>query len=145
MSARDEVAGKLDHLFRTIRRDDGREFTYDEVEQGTGGRVSRSYVWKLRHGKNTNPSLDVVEALAEFFSVPPSYFFGPGLGGDEEAKEAAAIASLLRDERAREVATRARGLSPEAHCLVINLLDAVKRLDRQRPSRPDAQNGARDS
>lgn len=43
--ARDTVSEKIDHLFRTVRRADGREFTYDDVERGTEGRVSRSYVW----------------------------------------------------------------------------------------------------
>ena len=39
--SRDNVPQKIDHLFRTVRREDGREFTYDDVERGTQGRVSR--------------------------------------------------------------------------------------------------------
>jgi transcriptional regulator with XRE-family HTH domain len=127
------VSEKIDYLFRTVKREDGREYTYDDVEQGTGGRVSRSYVWKLRHGRNNNPSLDVIESLAQFFKVPPSYFF------EDEAtastREAADVAALIQDPAAREVAAKARGLSPAALGIVSGMLDDLKRLDRPAPKR----------
>jgi transcriptional regulator with XRE-family HTH domain len=128
-SARDGIAEKIDYLFRTVRRPDGREFTYDEVEQGTDGRVSRSYVWKLRHGRNRNPSLDVIEALSEFFHVPPQYFFGADLQENEEARAAAEVAALLQDTRAREVARRARGLSPASLEAVNGLITSLRRIE----------------
>lgn len=127
--ARDHVSKKIDHLFRTVRREDGREYTYDDVERGTEGRVSRSYVWKLRHGRNRNPSLDVIEALAQFFRVPPSYFFGPPLSDDNTAQEAAAVAALLQDDSARRVAERARGLSPTALTAVSDLIEHLRMMD----------------
>ena len=128
--ARDHVSQKIDHLFRTVRREDGREFTYDDVERGTHGRVSRSYVWKLRHGRNSNPSLDVIEALARFFKVPPSYFFGATLADDESAREAAAIAALLQDGAARKVAEQARGLSPVALGAVLDLIEHLRAMEQ---------------
>jgi transcriptional regulator with XRE-family HTH domain len=124
------VAEKLNHLFHTVRRPDGREYTYDDVERGTVGRVSRSYVWKLRHGRNKNPSLDVIDALAAFFRVPPEYFFGEPLAEDDQAREAAAVAALLQDRAAREVAQRARGLSPTALETVAALIDNLRALER---------------
>jgi len=83
--ARDTLSEKLNHLFLAVRREDGREYTYDGIERGTGKRVSRSYAWKLRHGRNNNPSLDVIEALAQFFRVEPEYFFGPSYPDEETA------------------------------------------------------------
>jgi len=126
--SRDSVSEKIDHLFHTVRRQDGREYTYDDVEQGTGGRVSRSYVWKLRHGRNRNPSLDVIEALGEFFRVPPTYFFGEPLPDDETAREAAEVAALLQDTAVRTVAEHARGLSPQALQTVVALIDNLKSM-----------------
>jgi transcriptional regulator with XRE-family HTH domain len=128
--SRDTVSEKIDHLFHTVRRPDGREFTYDDVEQGTAGRVSRSYVWKLRHGRNRNPSLDVIEALSEFFRVPPSYFFGEALAEGTAAKEAAEVAALLQDRSARSVAERARGLSPQSLHAVIDLVDNLRGIEQ---------------
>jgi transcriptional regulator with XRE-family HTH domain len=129
------VSEKIDYLFRTVRRDDGREYTYDDVEQGTQGTVSRSYVWKLRHGRNNNPSLEVIESLAVFFRVPPSYFFGDDLESNTEAKGAADVAALLQDDAAREVAVKSRGLSAIALSIVSDLLDNLRRLDPPAPKR----------
>jgi transcriptional regulator with XRE-family HTH domain len=125
------VSEKIDYLFRTVRREDGREYTYDDVEQGTKGTVSRSYVWKLRHGRNNNPSLEVLESLSVFFDVPPSYFFGDATAG----KEAAAVAALLQDKAAHEVAVKSRGLSPVALAMVSDLLDNLRKLDKPAPKR----------
>jgi transcriptional regulator with XRE-family HTH domain len=127
--SRDTVSEKIDHLFHTVRRPDGREFTYDDVEQGTSGRVSRSYVWKLRHGRNRNPSLDVIEALSEFFRVPPMYFFGEEAKEGTEAREAAEVAALLRDAAARTVAEKARGLSPASMNAVVDLVDNLRAIE----------------
>lgn len=127
--AHESIAEKIDYLFRTVRRSDGREYTYDEVEQGTSGRVSRSYVWKLRHGRNRNPSLDVIEALSEFFHVPPQYFFGSGLQQNEEARTAAEVAAFLQDGRAREMAARARGLSPASLEAVNGLITSLRNIE----------------
>ncbi len=134
--ARFSVSEKIDHLFKTVRREDGREFTYDDVQRGTGGRVSRSYIWKLRHGRNNNPSLDVIEALARFFSVPPSYFFGPPLADDELAAEAADVAALLRDTSARRVAEESRGLGPTALRAVSEMIGHLRALDESEPRSP---------
>ena len=121
------IPEKLDNLFRTVRRPDGREFTYDEVEKGTAGAVSRSYVWKLRHGKNENPSLEVVEAISAFFHVPVSYFFGHG---EEADPDALAVAGLLQNPELRRLAERAQGLSPDGLELVGQLVDGLTRMQR---------------
>jgi transcriptional regulator with XRE-family HTH domain len=130
--AHDALPAKVDHLFLTVRRPDGRVYTYDEVEAGTGGRVSRSYVWKLRNGRNRNPSLDVIEALADFFGVPASYFFGDWLAEDGAAREAAAVAALLRDQDARALVEKSRGLSAAAMSALIAMLEHMRELDSER-------------
>ncbi len=127
MAARDSVPDKIDYLFKTIRRPDGREYTYDEVERGTEGAVSRSYVWKLRHGRNRNPSLEVIEALGRFFDVPVTYFFAAGDKADD-AREAAAIAGLIRNPGMRKLAEQAQGLSAEALAVLTEMAAGLKRL-----------------
>lgn len=139
--SRDTVSEKIDHLFHSVRRQDGREFTYDDVEQGTAGKVSRSYVWKLRHGRNRNPSLDVIEALSEFFRVPPSFFFGAGIMDGSAAKDAADVAALLQDKSARAVAERARGLSPQSLNAVLDLVENLRGIE-QGAKRAARANGA---
>ena len=123
--ARDSVSEKIDQLFLSIRRPDGREYTYDEVEAGTEGRVSRSYIWKLRHGRNRNPSLDVIEALAEFFGVPPGYFFGVSPDGSEDL----ALSAVMRDAQTRALVERTRGLSPAAFDAVVAMIEHLRAVD----------------
>jgi transcriptional regulator with XRE-family HTH domain len=123
------VSEKIDHLFRAVRRPDGREFTYDDVEQGTGSRISRSYIWKLRHGRNRNPSLDVIEAMSEFWGVLPEFFFEQAAIDDKAESDAAAVADLLRDPAARAVAERIRGLSPQSLQTVMDLEDSLRAIE----------------
>jgi transcriptional regulator with XRE-family HTH domain len=42
-----------------------------------GCRISTPYLSQLRTGVRTNPSPEVVAALARFFEVTPDYFFNP--------------------------------------------------------------------
>ena len=44
-----------------------------------GPKVSANYIWQLRTGARNNPSLRHIEALAEYFGVPPTYFFDDDL------------------------------------------------------------------
>ncbi len=139
--ARDTVSEKIDHLFRTIRRHDNREYTYDDVERGTNGKVSRSYVWKLRHGRNRNPSLDVIESMSEFFQVPPAYFFEPGDAAEGRAGELAAAAALLQDASARLVSEKVRGLSPTSMEAVNSLIDNLHAIEASRGRGAAQRNG----
>lgn len=125
----DNLAEKIEYLFATVRRPDGREHTYEDVETGTSGKVSGSYIWKLRHGKNSNPSLDVIEALAGFFQVPETYFFGQAIDSDADAREAAAVAALLRDDGMRGLLEKCSGLSPAARQAVSELVDHLRSIE----------------
>ena len=63
--------------------------------------ISRAYLSRLRHGKATNPSFTVIQALAEVFGVSPAYFFG------EEKDEPLELEELLLqlrqlDEKSRK-------------------------------------------
>lgn len=127
--ATDAIAAKIEYLFNTVRRPDGREYTYDEIERGTEGRVSRSYVWKLRNGKSLNPSLDVIESLAEFFHVPPEFFFSLDADADETQRDAALVAALLHDPAARRLCEAARGMTPTAVRIVLGVIAALRPIE----------------
>src|SRR5664279_4510907 len=68
------LAQKVDWLFDHHRSEQGRQFTYGQVQRGTASHITASYVWKLRTGAMSNPGLSTLEALARFFGVPLSYF-----------------------------------------------------------------------
>ena len=127
------LADKIDHLFRTIHPRDRDEFGYDEVAaaiQDRGGlSVSANYLWLLRTGRRTNPTIKYVEALAKFFGVPPAYFFDDAEAAhiDSELE----LLTALRDTGVRELALRAATLTPEFLTTLSAMLDQV--AEHQRP------------
>src|SRR5262245_11519515 len=73
-------ADRLNHLFETVHPRDRGPYSDREVAdainaESDGKRIDRSYIWMLRTGRRDNPTLKHIEALAEFFGVPPAYFF----------------------------------------------------------------------
>lgn len=68
-------ADKLNRLFEQVRKEDGKRYTNQEIEALTGGEVSTSYISRLRTGKEDNPSLLKIQALARAFAVDAAWFF----------------------------------------------------------------------
>ncbi|MEV3860034.1 helix-turn-helix transcriptional regulator [Streptomyces sp. NPDC050095] len=131
------LADRLNHLFLTVRPEAGREFSNEHVAvsiRQRGVTISQSYIWQLRKGIKTNPTLKHLEALAEFFGVPVAYFVD-----DETSSRVEAQLELLAEARTtaesapgdvRLMAMRAGELSAERRRQVMDLLDVVYRLEQ---------------
>jgi len=125
------LAEKLDRLWKTMHERGAPEWGYPEVsariEAAGGPTVSGAYLWQLRTGRKTNPSMRVLEALAQVFGVSPAYFF------DDEAfkriNEQLELIAKLRDSSAMRVATRAADLSPEALRAIAGMVEHARRLE----------------
>ncbi|WP_433576260.1 helix-turn-helix domain-containing protein [Nocardia brasiliensis] len=75
-------AARLNDLFATMRRPDGKPYSNAEVSMAmiaAGHRASRPYLSMLRSGKRCNPSPNTVDGLARFFGVPAAYFSDPSI------------------------------------------------------------------
>lgn len=122
-------ADKLDTLFRTVRRPDGKEHSHGEVARyltaHTGESHSRTFVTNMRTGKQPNPRLAIIQALAEFFQVDVSYFFEDGDRDDDLEGHAA-----LRRDGVRQVALRATELDETDLKVVNDVIDALIRKQR---------------
>lgn len=68
-------AQKLDRLFKTVTKPNGEEYSLEEIQVATNKAITTSYIYRLRTGKSTNPTMDKVKALTDFFGVDPAYFF----------------------------------------------------------------------
>ncbi len=123
------LSEKLDLLFKTFTKPNGKEYTYQEVEAGTDGAVSSTYVWKLRTGKSTNPGYGVLQALSDFFGVPPSYFFN-GRVSDQQLDHMR-LAANLRDEGLQRIAMSATGLDEAGKALVVQLIEHMQTAQNQ--------------
>jgi hypothetical protein len=74
------VAQKFEHLLDTYRRPDGQRWSGQEIDEATGGVVTRSYVTNLRKGRIENPGYEKMRAIAKAMGFPPEVWFEDGLG-----------------------------------------------------------------
>ena len=125
------LADKLTRLFSTVHPRGRPEYTSEEVadairERG-GPTVSATYIWQLRSGRRDNPTKKHLEALADFFGVPPAYFFD-----DDTAARVNAELDLLvslRDASVRDIALRATGLSSRSLATIREVVERVRQLE----------------
>jgi transcriptional regulator with XRE-family HTH domain len=122
------LAEKIDFLFRTILRPDGKEFTYQEVESGTNRAVTGPYIWKLRAGSATNPGFRALSALSSFFQVPATFFFEDE--PTDDYLQDLQLAAQLRDNGIAQIALRAQALGPEGRAAVLQMIDYVSKAQK---------------
>jgi len=56
------IAQKFEALLEIYRHPDGRKWSGQEIDEATGGVVSRSYVTNLRKGRIDNPGYEKLRA-----------------------------------------------------------------------------------
>jgi transcriptional regulator with XRE-family HTH domain len=129
---------RLRQLFRTVRDKQGKEYSPADVQAGTQNALTTSYIWRLLSGSATNPSYNVIKALADFFQVEPAYFF---------QDEAATMADSRKQHLLDEVAMRASHLDEDGIQRVVDILehidalrDSVRQAQDQNPAEPGANN-----
>src|SRR3984885_1532853 len=125
-------AERLDHLFRTAHPKDRGPYTPAEVadainEAADDRVVSGTYLWLLRTGQRDNPTMKHLIAIARFFAVSPTYFF-PDDAMQQDAVPAE-LAAALSDDKVREMALRAAGLSDRALKAITNMIDSARSVE----------------
>jgi transcriptional regulator with XRE-family HTH domain len=129
-SGQRSLADRLDHLFTVVRPPKG-EYTYEQVSKAIEARggptISAAYVWQLRKGLRDNPTKRHLEALADFFGVPPSYFFDEDAAGriDDQLR----LLAALRDARVSGLALRASGLSEESLSAISAMIEQARKFE----------------
>lgn len=125
------LAEKLDHLFHTVRPAGQGEYSFEDVSATVRGRggptISASYIWQLRKGARDNPTKKHLEALADFFGVPPSYFLDDAAAGRVDAQ--LELLTALRDTAVRQMALRASGLTEESISAVAETIERLRQLE----------------
>jgi transcriptional regulator with XRE-family HTH domain len=92
------IAQKFEALLEIYRRPDGRKWSGQEIDEATGGVVSRSYVTNLRKGRIDNPGYAKLAAMAKAMGFAPEMWFEDGLGEERsigQAEESRGVASRL--------------------------------------------------
>jgi transcriptional regulator with XRE-family HTH domain len=140
-------AARLDHLFRTVHPPNRGEYSYREVakavdEDAGGPTISASYLHQLRTGAKDNPTKRHIEALAQFFGVPPSYFFDAADAAriDEELQ----LLAALRDSGVKQIAMRAAGLPPQGLESVRQMIELARSVSGLPDAAAPGSDGDRD-
>jgi transcriptional regulator with XRE-family HTH domain len=69
------IARKFERLLEMYRHADGRRWSGQEIDEATGGVVTRSYVTNLRKGRIENPGFEKLRAIAKVMGFPPELWF----------------------------------------------------------------------
>jgi transcriptional regulator with XRE-family HTH domain len=111
------IAQKFEALLEIYRRPDGRKWSGQEIDEATGGVVSRSYITNLRKGRIDNPGYAKLAAMAKAMGFPVEVWFEDGLGEGRsigQAEESRGVAGRLehlfevvRNPKSREPYTNA--------------------------------------
>ena len=95
MGEKEHVSETFARLLALYRKPDGSQWGGQDLQNATGGAVTRSYVSNLKNGRIENPGLAKLEAIARAMGFPPQLWFGDA---EERAPDAA-----LEDGTAREI------------------------------------------
>lgn len=127
------LADKLNHLFATVPAPTkSGKYSNDTaarvLEERSGVVVSGVHLSHLRSGRRDNPSARLLAALADLLGVPLSYFFDTDTE-DRVNAELDAVASALRDPRAKQLMIRAHGLSPAGMDHLGGILEHLRQIE----------------
>jgi transcriptional regulator with XRE-family HTH domain len=75
------VAQRFELFLETYRRPDGHRWTGQQLDEATGGGVTRSYVTNLRKGRIDNPGYEKMRAIAKAMSFAPEAWFEENVSG----------------------------------------------------------------
>jgi transcriptional regulator with XRE-family HTH domain len=92
------IAQKFEGLLDMYRRPDGRRWSGQEIDEATGGIVTRSYITNLRKGRIENPGFEKLRAIAKAMGFAPEVWFEDGLGEERsiaQAEESRGLAGRL--------------------------------------------------
>ncbi|OBB88208.1 XRE family transcriptional regulator [Mycobacterium colombiense] len=137
------LAARLNKLFELMRKAGAPPLSNAAaaaaITDKTGVPISPAYLWQLRSGLKTNPTVAHLRAIADFFGVPPSYLIDRGTDPAIEAQ--LNLLQALRDNGVRDLAARASGLTAQALNSLAAIVDHLRELERLPPisSRRDDQ------
>ncbi|MCC9312432.1 helix-turn-helix domain-containing protein [Kitasatospora sp. RB6PN24] len=135
------LAVRLDDLFKTVRPK-GKHWTNAEVAEelkrlNPDLKVGGVYLSQLRTGKRSNPTPDLLAALARFFGVSVAYFFDDQVAASV-LNQVAAI-EALRQAGVRAVAMRAAGMKKENLQAITAIMDQYREMQGLPPVTDSAE------
>lgn len=126
------LAEKLEHLLTVTtpagQRPPSNEDVATAINIAAGEKtISATYVWQLRTGRKTNPTVRHLEALAQYCGVSAAYF----LNEDEARRidDQLNLLDALKQSDARDIALRSTGLSESSRRTLHSMIDQLRKLE----------------
>ena len=117
------TAAKIDLLFTTITKPDGKEYSYQDIATLAGNAVSRTSIWKARAGKIENPSQKLLGALSQAFGVPVQYFFAEAITEEDVPRYQK---QHHNEQLVDQIALRAGDLNEEGKEAILQMIGFVR-------------------
>lgn len=138
-----DLAVKLNKLFEIMRKPSEPQLSNaaaaEAITKKTGVSISSAYIWQLRNGVKTNPTVQHLRAIADFFGVPASYLIDRD--NDQKIEAQLTLLQALRDSGVRDLAMRTSGLTPQAISSLAAMVDEVRKLQDLPPMAPGGWSG----
>lgn len=140
------IAQKFGRLLEAYRHPDGRKWSGQEIDDATGGIVTRSYITNLRKGRIENPGFEKLRAIAKAMGFPPELWFqeNPSLRGEEHpglsassdniAQKTNHLFDIVKNERTGEPYTNAEVSRMSLGDLTEVDLEGIRSGDTPNPS-----------
>jgi transcriptional regulator with XRE-family HTH domain len=118
MGGKEHVSDRFRRLLTLYRKPDGSEWGGQDLENASGGTVSRSYVGNLKKGRIENPGLSKLEAISGAMGFQPAPWFGDA---EEDRALDAALPAALKDDTFRSILEEALRLRPKGRRLLLGI------------------------
>ncbi len=116
---KEHVSRRLLGLLALYRKPDGGEWGGQDLENATGGAVTRSYVANLKKGRIESPGLAKLEAIAAAMGFPPALWFGGVEEGGHLPEDA--LRAALKDGTLRSILEEALRMRPKDRRLLLGI------------------------
>lgn len=121
----EELAAKVNYLFDTFKKQDGKKYQKTEVEAATNGRIDQPWLSKIAKARISRPDLQTLEALTDFFQVDVSFWF-KSLEDWKSQLEKEKQLEKEAEENAQQIATMAHRLPPDSQKVVLDLMNSLE-------------------
>ncbi|OLM09443.1 hypothetical protein Ae706Ps2_6465c [Pseudonocardia sp. Ae706_Ps2] len=132
----DSFADRLNYLFDNLYPVGRGPYSNAEVAAGVeraGYKVTSHYLWMLRTRRRTNPTLDLLGALAKFFGIPAGYFFDCEEAGD--IKKQLEILEEARAAQVKEIFFRSTEIEEQDRAVILRILRSFSARENSSPER----------
>ena len=119
-----EIAERIDMLLQVCTKDDGKPFSYRDIEAMSAGALSSAACWKLHTGRIKNPSSRAIGALSKAFKISADYFFGENLTPKNARRK---IAEYRDSALVDRIATRISQLDERARQDILQMIEYVRK------------------